>query len=430
MNYEETINYLFQCVPMFQKEGGTAYKEGLSTTKALDYHLGHPHKKFKTIHVGGTNGKGSTSHTLAAILQDAGYQVGLYTSPHLIDFRERIRINGEPISKQYVVDFIAAHKSFYEPLSPSFFELTTALAFDYFAHKKIDVALIEVGLGGRLDCTNIIQPDLSIITNISNDHNQYLGSTLAEIAFEKAGIIKPKTPVVIGEYLEETKPIFERKAKYMNAPIYFAEDQAQVDEQHSLLTATGWTYASSMYGPLVGQLGGLCQLKNTNTILNALPLLQNKGYHISEANVRNGFMQVCQLTGLMGRWQQLQQNPRVICDTGHNVAGITAIVEQIKRQEYESLHIVLGMVNDKDIQGVLKLLPTEASYYFTQASIPRALAANELQDLAKPLGLKGDSYPSVGEATQAALANSNKNDFVFVGGSSFIVADLLSSCQK
>ena len=303
MNYKETVNYLFNCVPMFQKEGSTAYKAGLSTTLALDEHLNHPHTQFKTIHVGGTNGKGSTSHTLAAILQEAGYKVGLYTSPHLIDFRERIRINGMPISEEFVVDFIAEYRAFYEPLSPSFFELTTAMAFDYFSKNQIDVAIIEVGLGGRLDCTNIISPDLSIITNISNDHNQFLGNTLAEIAREKGGIIKENIPIVIGEFVAETRPIFEEIADKVNAPIYFAQDNSLVDEAESREMASGWDYMAIPYGHLKGELGGLCQLMNTNTVLTALPLLLQMGYKISESNIRAGFEQVTKLTGLMGRWQ-------------------------------------------------------------------------------------------------------------------------------
>lgn len=411
---------------MFQKEGSTAYKAGLSTTLALDEHLNHPHTQFKTIHVGGTNGKGSTSHTLAAILQDAGYKVGLYTSPHLIDFRERIRISGVPISEEFVVDFIAKHRAFYEPLSPSFFELTTAMAFDYFAKNKIDVAIIEVGLGGRLDCTNIISPDLSIITNISNDHNQFLGNTLAAIASEKGGIIKENIPVVIGEFVAETRPVFEEIADNVNATIYFAQDNLLVDEAESREIASGWDYMTIPYGHLKGELGGLCQLMNTNTVLTALPLLLQMGYKISESNIRVGFEQVTKLTGLMGRWQELQSAPRMVCDTGHNVAGISTIVKQLAHQEYKRLHFVLGMVNDKDIRGVLALLPKNATYYFTQASVQRAMPANELADLAREQGLYGSVYSSVKEATLATLKEANPDDFIFVGGSSFIVADLLS----
>lgn len=426
MNYQETVNYLYNCVPMFQKEGSTAYKEGLSTTFALDKHLNHPHTKFKTIHVGGTNGKGSTSHTLAAILQDAGYKVGLYTSPHLIDFRERIRVNGVTISEEFVVDFIAQNRSFYEPLYPSFFELSTSMAFDYFAKENIDVAVVEVGLGGRLDCTNIIQPDLSIITNISNDHNQFLGSTLAEIAHEKAGIIKKNTPVVIGEWVDETKKVFMDKAVFENAPIYFAQDNSLVDESASKEIAGGWLYSTKPYAKLRGELGGYCQLKNTNTILTALPLLKEIGYEISELNVRNGFSTVVETTGLLGRWQELQSAPRMVCDTGHNVAGISTIVKQLSHQDYNKLHFVLGMVNDKDIRGVLALLPRDATYYFTCASVQRAMPVEELASLAREKGLEGNEYPCVKEATLAALKEAGSDDFIFIGGSSFIVADLLT----
>lgn len=426
MNYQETLDYLYNCVPMFQKEGSTAYKEGLSTTHALDKHLNHPHSKFKSIHVGGTNGKGSTSHTLAAILQDAGYKVGLYTSPHLIDFRERIRVNGVAITESYVVDFVDRYMDFYEPLTPSFFELTTAMAFDYFAYEQIDVAVIEVGLGGRLDCTNIIDPDLSIITNISNDHNQFLGNTLAQIASEKAGIIKAYTPVVIGEWVEETKPVFVEKAKDVGAPIYFAQDFPRLNEAVSEESSIGWDYSTADYGMLRGELGGYCQLKNTNTILTALPLLQDMGYRISEQNIRNGFATVVESTGLLGRWQELQSAPRMVCDTGHNVAGISTIVAQLAHQSYKKLHFVLGMVNDKDIRGVLTLLPKDAKYYFTQASVKRAMPTNELANLAKGIGLQGIEYPTVKDACLAALQDAGMDDFIFIGGSSFVVADLLS----
>lgn len=426
MNYKETVNYLYNCVPMFQKEGSTAYKEGLSTTRALDEHLGHPHTQFKTIHIGGTNGKGSTSHTLAAILQEAGYKVGLYTSPHLIDFRERIRVDGAPISEDFVVNFIAKHRAFYEPLYPSFFELTTAMAFDYFASQKIDVAVVEVGLGGRLDCTNIISPDLSIITNISNDHNQFLGNTLAEIASEKGGIIKPNTPVIIGEYVDETRPVFTQIVNQLKSPIYFAQDNPLISELESKEISNGWDYMTTPYGHLIGELGGLCQLMNSNTVLTAIPQLIEAGYKISAEDVRIGFSQVTKLTGLMGRWQELQSAPRMVCDTGHNVAGISTIVKQLSHQDYKRLHFVLGMVNDKDIRGVLALLPKDAIYYFTQASVQRAMPAQELAKLAGEQHLHGTIYPSVKEATLATLKEANPDDFIFIGGSSFIVADLLS----
>ena len=410
MDYQNTLTYLYNSVPMFQQVGGSAYKEGLENTKTLDEHFGHPHRSFHSIHVAGTNGKGSCSHTLAAILQEAGYRVGLYTSPHLIDFRERIRINGQPISEEYVVRFVEDERSFFEPLHPSFFELTTAMAFRYFADEKVDVAVIEVGLGGRLDCTNIIRPDLCIITNISFDHTQYLGDTLAKIAGEKAGIIKSGIPVVVGETTPETKPVFLNKAQEVNAPVFFAEENDRED-----------------YPGVESELKGLYQKKNTRTLLTVLPLLKEAGYRIDEQTVRSGFARVCELTGLMGRWQKLQDSPTLICDTGHNVGGITYIVEQLKQQSYQRLHIIIGMVNDKDISGVLALLPQDATYYFTKASVKRALPEHELYKLASGAGLKGNCYPDVPSAVRAAQEKSLPEDFIFVGGSSFIVADLLAN---
>ena len=410
MDYQETLTYLYNQVPMFQRVGGTAYKEGLDNTFALDTHFGHPHRQFRTIHVAGTNGKGSVSHTLAAILQSAGYKTGLYTSPHLVDFRERIRINGTPISKDYVVNFVEHERSFFEPLCPSFFELATAMAFKYFADEQVDVAVIEVGLGGRLDCTNIIPPDLSIITNISFDHVQFLGNTLAKIAGEKAGIIKKGIPVVIGETTPETKPVFMAKATEVGAPIFFAEENDHED-----------------YPGMEYELKGIYQEKNKRTLFTALPLLKEAGYHIDEENVREGFAHVVELTGLMGRWQKLHDHPTLVCDTGHNVGGITYVVEQLRQQSCHQLHIVIGMVNDKDISGVLALLPKEAIYYFTQASVNRALPAKQLLHLATEAGLKGKAYVSVKNAVRAAMKKSLPEDFIFVGGSNFIVADLLES---
>lgn len=428
MNYQETLNYLYESTPMFQQVGKSAYKEGLSNTYALDKHFNHPHRNFKTIHVAGTNGKGSCSHTLAAILQSAGYRVGLYTSPHLVDFRERIRVNGEPVPEEYVVRFVEQERSFFEPLFPSFFELTTALAFKYFAEQKVDVALIEVGLGGRLDCTNIIRPDLSIITNISFDHTQFLGDTLAQIAGEKAGIMKEGVPVVIGETTKETKPVFAAKAEEVKTPLFFAEEEQLL--QHQEMDETGyWHYHTADYPELKGELGGLCQLKNTNTILLAIRLLKQAGYQITPEAVETGFEKVCELTGLMGRWQRVGNSPIIVCDTGHNVGGMTYIAEQLSRQKYEKLHIVMGMVNDKDISGVLALLPKEAEYYFTKATVKRALHETELKELAGQAGLNGNSYPDVPQAFEAAKANASEKDFIFVGGSSFIVADLLTYLQ-
>ena len=425
MTYQETITYLYNSTPLFQNVGKDAYKEGLENTHLLDEHFGQPHRQFKTIHVAGTNGKGSCSHTLAAILQSAGYKVGLYTSPHLVDFRERIRINGTPVNKEYVIDFVEQHRAFFEPLHPSFFELATAMAFNYFAEQQVDVAVIEVGLGGRLDCTNIIRPDLCVITNISFDHVQFLGDTLAKIASEKAGIIKPGIPVVIGETTPETKPVFIDEALKQGATIHFAEEE-QLLLSSSANAQGKRIYQTKEYANLEGELSGLCQEKNTNTLLCAIRELQHIGYSINESQVREGFGHVCSLTGLMGRWQKIQESPTVICDTGHNKAGIQYIVEQLARQTYSQLHIVMGMVNDKDISSVLALLPKDATYYFTQASVSRALPATEVKQLAERNGLQGQTYNSVKEAYKSALSSAHPDDFVFVGGSTFIVADLLS----
>ncbi len=428
MNYQETLTYLFNSAPLFQHVGKNAYKEGLDNTLALDEHFNHPHRKFRTIHVAGTNGKGSCSHTLAAILQSAGYKTGLYTSPHLVDFRERIRVNGTPVSQEFVVDFVEKHRAFFEPLHPSFFELATAMAFDYFAEQEVDVAVIEVGLGGRLDCTNIIHPDLCVITNISFDHIQFLGDTLAKIAGEKAGIIKTGVPAVIGETTPETRPVFQAKAEAVNAPIIFAEDEQRL--KGYTRTADGlYAYQTPDFADLKGELGGLCQLKNTNTLLSAIHQLRAAGYRIQDDHVREGFAHVCELTGLMGRWQRIGSQPTVICDTGHNVGGLQYITEQLKTQVYDTLHIVIGMVNDKDIRGVLAMLPKDATYYFTRASVQRALPAEKVKELAAPFGLHGESYPDVPTALKAARQAARPTDLIFVGGSSFIVADLLASLQ-
>lgn len=410
MDYQETIEYLFNSVPMFQQVGGAAYKEGLDNTLALDAHLGHPQRGYRTIHVAGTNGKGSCSHTLAAVLQEAGYRVGLYTSPHLVDFRERIRVNGVKVPREYVVRFVEEHRGFFEPLHPSFFELTTAMALRYFADERVDVAVVEVGLGGRLDCTNIIRPDLCVITNISFDHVQFLGDTLEKIAREKAGIIKRGVPVVIGETTPETRPVFEAKAVEVGAPIWFAEE-----------------CDCGEWGDVEFELKGLYQEKNKRTLLTALPLLKEVGYRIDERAVRSGFAHVTSLTGLMGRWQKLQDSPTLVCDTGHNVGGISYIVEQLRRERYDRLHVVMGMVNDKDVRGVLGLMPKDAVYYFTQASVKRAMPAARLQELGAEAGLRGECYADVPSAVRAAQKESLPEDFVFVGGSSFVVADLLAN---
>ena len=429
MNYQETINYLFNSAPLFQNIGKNAYKAGLDNTYKLDEHFDYPHKKFKTIHVAGTNGKGSCSHTLAAILQSAGYKTGLYTSPHLIDFRERIKVDGQPVPESFVVNFIAQHKDFFEPLHPSFFELTTAMAFHYFETQKVDVAVIEVGLGGRMDCTNIIQPDLSVITNISFDHVQFLGDTLAKIAGEKAGIIKPGVPAVIGETTHETKTVFQHKAEEVGAPILFAEEE-QLLRSYTRNADGSYLYDTQYYPNLTGELSGLCQEKNTRTILTAIEVLKKEGYQLTETSVRNGFSNVCQLTGLMGRWQKLKESPLIICDTGHNTGGIHYIAQQLKNTPYKTLRIVCGMVNDKDINGVLDMLPKDAVYYFTQASVKRALEANEVMILGEKHQLHGKAFATVKMATEQALKEANSEDMIFVGGSSFIVADLLTAIQN
>ncbi len=419
MNYQETIDYLYNAAPAFEKVGAGAYKEGLYNTHALDEHFGHPHKSYKTIHIAGTNGKGSCSHTIAAILQSAGYKVGLYTSPHLVDFRERIRVNGECISEERVIKFVEEERNFFEPLQPSFFELTTALAFKYFEEQTVDIAVIEVGLGGRLDCTNIITPLLSVITNISFDHTQFLGNTLALIAGEKAGIIKHGVPCVIGEYTDETRKVFEQKAAEECSPIVFAQD-------------------NKMESDVDFELKGAYQAKNRNTILNAVNILK-RSLHIDDNAVKEGFAKVCELTGLAGRWQTLSVSPLVICDTGHNLAGWEYLAPQIKdtfdkrRIENSSegndctLRIVFGMVDDKDIHSVMHLLPKNATYYFCQASTHRAIKAEKVAQMAQEAGLQGAHFQSVKEAYDKAMEDSSQNDFIFVGGSSYVVADLLTA---
>lgn len=410
MNYQETTEYLFNSTPVFEKIGAKAYKPGLQTTHELDEHFVHPHRQYKTIHIAGTNGKGSCSHTIAAILQSQGYKVGLYTSPHLVDFRERIRVNGECLPEQYVIDFVEENRAFFEPLHPSFFELTTAMAFKYFAEQKVDYAVIEVGLGGRLDCTNIITPVLSVITNISFDHTQFLGNTLAEIAGEKAGIIKPHVPVVIGEYIEETRPVFEKVAEERHSPILFAQDEDTAMEVDM-------------------ELKGSYQERNRKTILAALNVLRQT-MTISDEAIRNGFGHVCELTGLRGRWEKLGEAPLVICDTGHNLAGWKYLATQINDVDAQVKHIVFGMVDDKDVEHVLQLLRDKlkngVKFYWTQPSTKRAIPVEKLRDTALKYNLHGEMYHSVKEAYMTAKANAKNDDFVFVGGSSYVVADLLS----
>lgn len=422
--YQRCVEYLFNSTPVFEKVGTAAYKPGLQTTKTLDEHFGHPHKAYKTIHIAGTNGKGSCSHSIAAILQSAGYKVGLYTSPHLVDFRERIRVNGVPISEQRVIDFVEKEKSFFEPLHPSFFELTTALAFLYFKEQKVDVAVMEVGLGGRLDCTNIITPEVSVITNISFDHTQFLGNTLAKIAGEKAGIIKPGVPVVIGEYVDETKPVFEAKAEECHSPIVYAQD-APVVTSSAPSDDGGRDYKTLTLGDIHCDLGGDYQVKNMNTVLTAMDILKTS-FKISDDNIRTGLQNVCKLTGLRGRWETLHDHPHVVCDTGHNVGGWQYLAPQIKAQRCNQLRIVFGMVDDKDISTVMSMLPKNAIYYWAQATSKRAIPSAKVAEIGKEHGLSGKDCGSVENAYRRALSESSPEDFVFVGGSSYIVADLLA----
>lgn len=419
MTYSEATEYLFTSAPLFQNIGAGAYKEGLGNTEALDRHLGHPHRKYMTIHVAGTNGKGSVCHTLAAILQCAGYMVGLYTSPHLLDFRERIRVNGEMISEERVVRFVEEERAFFEPLHPSFFELTTALALKHFEEENVDIAVIETGLGGRMDCTNIITPILSVITNISFDHVQFLGNTLEAIAKEKAGIIKAGVPVVIGETggHNDVRNVFLSKAQETHSPICFA------DEMH--------------HNAIDTQLKGACQTKNTQTILTALDFLTDTSapsmsdsnkLHIAKQDIERGFATVCELTGLMGRWQIVSHSPLTICDTGHNVGGWEYLSKQLESAP-GTLHIIIGMVGDKDVSTVVKMLPTRAKYYFTQASVKRAMPVEQFAETARSAGLHGTCFDNVKDAYLTAKQNADKEDTIFIGGSTFIVADMLKSIQ-
>lgn len=403
MSYQDTLDWMFAQLPMFQRVGASAFKKDLTNTLALAQHLNNPQQQFKSIHVGGTNGKGSTSHMLASVLMECGYKVGLYTSPHLKDFRERIRINGAMIPEDEVVSFIDDNKSFLEHQKVSFFEMTVGMAFHHFAKHKVDYAVIEVGLGGRLDSTNIITPLVSVITNIGYDHMQFLGDTLPLIAAEKAGIIKHSVPVVIGEYQEEVLHVFEQKASAMKAELFVAENLIPVDYETVLK--------------------GSYQQKNVKTVVQTVKILQNIGVEISEQSLRIGLQTVLKNTHLMGRWQVLQEHPKVICDTAHNVDGLTYVLNQLKEEQFEQLHIVLGMVNDKEISKVLSLFPKNAVYYFCKPNIPRGLDEKILQNEAITIGLMGNSYESVIKAFNKAKSNANSNDLIFVGGSTFVVAE-------
>ena len=403
MDYQETLDWMFSKLPMYQRQGKTAFKKDLTNTLALANHLDNPHLKFKSIHVAGTNGKGSTSHMLASILQEAGYKVGLYTSPHLKDFRERIRVDGKEISKKYVIDFIANNKAFLEKQGLSFFEMTVGLAFYYFANAEVDIAIIEVGLGGRLDSTNIITPEVSVITNIGYDHMQFLGETLPEIAFEKAGIIKNNIPVIIGERQEETATVFEKISGESNAEIIFAEDEIKENYKTDLL--------------------GNYQEKNIKTAIATIKVLNC--FKVKEDNIKKGLLKVVKNTGLKGRWQILNRYPKVICDTAHNKEGLTIVLDQLLNEKFENLHIVLGVVEDKNLEAILPIFPKDANYYFCKPNIPRGLDKLLLKEKAKDFNMFGNVYKSVDEAYKMALCYASKDDLIYVGGSTFVVAEII-----
>jgi dihydrofolate synthase/folylpolyglutamate synthase len=428
MNYEQTLDYLYTKLPMFTRVGAVAFKKDLHNTIAMCEKLGNPQNSFKTIHVAGTNGKGSTSHMLAAIFQQSGYKTGLYTSPHLKDFRERIRINGDMIAKDFVVDFVSGQQEIIEELSPSFFEVTVAMAFSYFALEQLDVAIIEVGLGGRLDSTNIITPELSVITNISLDHTNLLGNTLAEIAGEKAGIIKPGIPVVVGERNPETDFVFMQKAAATSSNLVFADEQLQIvhsSRENEILKLSVFDNGTPLFSDLKLDLTGSYQFKNILTVLQSVVALRQLDFNIDDQAVHRALSQVKKLTGLQGRWQTLSNRPLVICDTGHNIAGIIEVMQNIRDTVHHHLHIVIGMVKDKDISGVLALLPSDASYYFCQPELERALPAGELAAQAVAFQLNGVVYDSVPEALSAAKSNAADDDLIFIGGSTFVVAEVL-----
>ncbi len=440
MTYSETLDYLFNSLPMYHRIGQAAYKADITNTVSLMQHLGHPELRFRSIHVAGTNGKGSVSHMLASILMQAGYKVGLYTSPHLVDFRERIRINGAMIPQEEVTRFVELHKNYMQSLQLSFFEMTVGLAFDYFAAQQVDVAVVEVGMGGRLDSTNVITPDLSIITNIGFDHTQFLGNTLPLIAGEKAGIIKPGVPVVIGETHPETRPVFEKKAAEMGAPIYFADDNYRIvpvaepsspstDEltfpQLNFKVDKNIFQFSIFNFQFTCPLSGSYQLKNLATLFQALELLPTVGYTISPDNIRNGIARVVQDTGLHGRWEKMDEHPLTICETAHNADGVRAMLQKLGEIPYHHLHLIYGCVNDKDFRSILQMLPHDrTTYYYTQPSVPRALPVALLAEAAASCGMAGEAFSQVADAIRAARANADpRHDLVLVTGSIFLVAD-------
>jgi dihydrofolate synthase/folylpolyglutamate synthase len=405
MTYQDTVNWMFSQLPMYQRQGKSAYKADLKNTLLLAEHLDNPQRQLKTIHVAGTNGKGSTSHMLASILQEAGYKVGLFTSPHLKDFRERIKINGKLVSKAFVNGFIKRNKAYLESQSLSFFEMTSGMAFDYFAKQKVDIAIIEVGLGGRLDSTNIITPEISVITNIGFDHTQFLGTTLEAIAFEKAGIIKPKIPVVIGETQQKTKKVFVETAKENTSDIYFADTLI-----HEIFPS---------------DLKGLYQQKNIKTVLQTIQILKTGSFAISDKQIKNGLLQVVKNTGLQGRWQVLQEQPKIICDTAHNREGLSYVVKQLEEEMFNHLHIVFGVVNDKDLRSILDIMPKKASYYFCKPDVPRGMDTELLKKEFISAGFHGTIYISVNEALIAAKNNASDSDLIYVGGSTFVVAEII-----
>ena len=429
MNYQQTLDFLFSQLPMFQRLGGAAYKSNLNNTLAICKLLGNPEQKFPSVHIAGTNGKGSVSHLLASVLQEAGYKVGLYTSPHLTDFRERIRINGHKIPQEKVVEFVQSNKSLFENIQPSFFEYTFGMAINYFAGEKIDIAVMEVGMGGRLDSTNVVKSILSVITNIGLDHTQFLGDTFEKIAIEKAGIIKPDVSVVIGETQEEIKSIFLEQASENQSEIYFA------DKTYSLKPVDSDNIHFNKFDVLKNgevciadlqiDLKGKYQSKNIITALKAIDILQEQDFSISLEQLKPGFKNTRENTGFAGRWHILNKSPLTICDTGHNINGVSEIIAQLEELKFEKLHFVLGMVNDKNIDSILELLPEEARYYFCKANIPRGLDANELMKMAFQKGLDGFAFESVGEAFRAAKQQANSTDLIFVGGSTFVVAEVL-----
>ena len=435
MTYEEATEYLFNKTANYESQGATGYKEGLQNSMALDEHFGHPHENFRSIHIAGTNGKGSVSHTIAALLQIFGYRVGLYTSPHLVDFNERIRVNGHPIPHEYVTQFVEKNKDFFESISPSFFEITTAMAFQYFSDMNVDIAVVEVGLGGRLDSTNIITPALSIITNISLDHTQLLGTSIEQIAMEKGGIIKKGVPVIIGETTPETRMIFDALAQEAKAPITFAEDEAEIIS--ATPTDDGILYKAKHLGEFKGELYGAYQAKNTNTIVVAMHKMVDLGYLCDcidpennkkiQKEINEAFQNVCNMTGLMGRWQVIRKSPTVVCDTGHNTGGWEWLSKQLSEVKCKQLRIVFGMVEDKDVYAVMSLLPKNATYYFTKGSTKRAFPETSLKVFGDQFGLNGESYPTVEEAYKAAMSGASSEDFIFIGGSTYVVADFLKT---